>query len=164
MVRDVPSATGDDVEIREARAADLAPLAAAVEDLPLLRRYAVTEERLRRDLEGALERGEGLLCALCAGAPVGFAWFLAGGTFAVGGYLRLIAVAPGHQRGALGGRLLDEVEARVAACARTIFLLVSDCNEGARRFYERRGYVEAGVLTAFVRPDIDERIYWKRLR
>jgi ribosomal protein S18 acetylase RimI-like enzyme len=156
--------TDDAIEIREAVLADIAPLAAALHGLPLLARYGVTEEGLRRDLGGALERGEGLLGAVRDGAPVGFAWFLTGGTFAVGGYLRLIAIAPGHQGGAVGGRLLDEVERRVAARSRFMFLLVSDFNAGAQRFYERRGYRPAGALEAFVRPDVDERIYWKRLR
>jgi ribosomal protein S18 acetylase RimI-like enzyme len=150
--------------IRDATATDAAPLAAAVHELPLLRRYGVTEEGLRRDLEGALARGEGLLCATCDGAPVGFAWFLESGTFALGGYLRLIALAPGHQGAALGTRLLDEVERRVAGRCRHMFLLVSDFNADAQRFYARRGYVESGALRGLVRADVDERVYWKRLR
>ncbi|HEY3356386.1 MAG TPA: GNAT family N-acetyltransferase [Polyangia bacterium] len=152
------------VTIRDAAADDVAPLAARLHGLPLLARYGVTEESLARDLGLALERGDGLLCAAGPDGPVGFAWFLTAGTFASGGYLRLIAVAPGQQGGALGSRLLDEVERRVAVRSRTMFLLVSDFNTGAQRFYARRGYRDAGALEAFVRPDVDERIYWKRLR
>jgi ribosomal protein S18 acetylase RimI-like enzyme len=151
-------------EVREAVPADVAPLAAGLWDLPLLGRYGVTEAGLRRDLEGALARGEGLVVAVHAGEPVGFAWFLEHGTFALGGYLRLIAVRPGHQGGNLGARLLDEVERRVAARSRALFLLVSGFNTAAQRFYERHGYERVGTLGALVRPDIDEEVFWKRLR
>jgi len=44
-----------------------------------------------------------------------------------------------------------------------MFLLVSHWNDGARRFYARRGYSEVGRLPAFVRADTDEIICWKRL-
>jgi ribosomal protein S18 acetylase RimI-like enzyme len=152
------------VEVRDARAGDLADLVAGAWDLPLLRRYGVTEPSLRRDLEGALARGEGLLAAVRDGEPVGFAWFLEQGAFARGGYLRLIALKPVYQGLRLGGALLDEVERRAAARARAMFLLVSDFNVDAQRFYERRNYQHAGTLRAFVRPDIDELVYWKRLR
>jgi ribosomal protein S18 acetylase RimI-like enzyme len=151
-------------EIRDLRTEDLAPIGAAVRELPLLARYGVTEEGLRRDLAAAMARGEGLLCASRDGTPVGFAWFLCSGTFAASGYLRLIAVGPGNQGASLGSRLMDEVERRVGAVSRTMFLLVSGFNVEAQRFYQRRGYADAGVLSAFVRPDVDERIYWKRLR
>jgi ribosomal protein S18 acetylase RimI-like enzyme len=152
------------LEIRAATAADLAPLVAAVAGLPLLVRYGVDPASLRASLAGALARGEGLIVAVAAEGPVGFAWFLDAGTLAAGGYLRLIGVAPAHQGGAVGARLLDEVERRVAARSPNLFLLVSDFNTAAQRFYARRGYLAAGVLPAFVRPDIDEHIYWKRLR
>jgi ribosomal protein S18 acetylase RimI-like enzyme len=152
------------VELRDARPGDLATLAAAVWDLPLLRRYGVTESGLRRDLEGALARGEGLVVAARDDEPVGFAWYLEQGAFGLGGYLRLIAIEPGSQGLRLGGRLLDEVERRVAARARAVFLLVSDFNVDAQRFYTRRGYEPAGTLRALVRPDIDELVYWKKLR
>jgi ribosomal protein S18 acetylase RimI-like enzyme len=156
---------GDEpIEIRDAGPGDVESLVAAVKDLPLLVRYHVGAERLGADLRRALMGGEGLLCATRDGVPVGFAWFLTTGTFAGGGYLRLIAVTPHRQGGAVGTLLLDEVERRVSAQSRTLFLLVSDFNSRAQRFYLRRGYVDAGVLRGYVRPEIDERIYWKQLR
>ena len=71
---------------------------------------------------------------------------------------------PGCESRGLGARLMDEVERRTAEASRHLFLLVSSHNEGARRFYARRGYVETGTLPALVRADIDEVIMWKRLR
>jgi ribosomal protein S18 acetylase RimI-like enzyme len=151
------------VEVRDACVGDLADLVAGVWDLPLLQRYGITEPGLRCNLEGALDGSEGLVVAVHEGEPVGFAWFLERGAFALGGYLRLIAIKPGHQRLRLGGLLLDEVERRVAERARAMFLFVSDFNVDAQRFYQRRGYQYAGTLLALVRPDIDEYVYWKRL-
>jgi len=58
---------------------------------------------------------------------------------------------------------LAEVERRVADHSRALFLLVSDFNEAAQRFYLSHGYQAGGRLAAFVKPDIDELVYWKRL-
>jgi predicted GNAT family acetyltransferase len=51
----------------------------------------------------------------------------------------------------------------VAQSSRSLFLLVSHWNDGARRFYARRGYRELGTIPAFVRADTDEVICYKRL-
>jgi ribosomal protein S18 acetylase RimI-like enzyme len=97
------------------------------------------------------------------GVPRGLAWFVPGGTLGIGGYLRLLAVAPdAHGRG-VGTALLAAHEAAVAATARHAFLLVSDFNAAARRFYERHGYRQVGALPGLVLPDVAELLYWKRL-
>jgi ribosomal protein S18 acetylase RimI-like enzyme len=150
--------------IRDARKEDIPQLAAACAAQPLLVRYGRSEELLAADFAGALSRGEGLLVVEEGGALRGFAWFLDRGTFGGGGYLRLIALAPGSERAGLGGALLDEVERRVASQSRHMFLLVSSWNKEAREFYARRGYAECGALPSFVLTDTDEIICWKRLR
>src|SRR5262245_51300646 len=129
------------LRVRDGTVADCDEVAAAVGNLELLTRYGATVEGLARDLRGAVERGEGLLVVEEAipnrpgGArPVGFAWFLASGGFARGGYLRLIAVVPGRARRGAGSALLRELEQRVAATTRWLFLLVSDFNVQAQRF------------------------------
>lgn len=151
------------ITIRDARPDDLAPLAQAVARQPLLLRYGTTAAALAQSLEGALARGEEVLLACEGDEPRAMAWFLRGGTFALGGYLRLIATLPGSESRGLGSLLLDEVERRTREKSRFLFLLVSAHNEAAQRFYERRGYARAGRLDALLRPDIDELIFWKRL-
>jgi ribosomal protein S18 acetylase RimI-like enzyme len=148
--------------IRPAVADELPALAAAVAPQPLLARYGVTAAGLARDLAAALGRGEPIL-VVDDGEAIGFAWFLVHGTFGAGGYLKLIALIPERTRGGAGGLLLDAVEREVATRARHLFLLVSHWNEGARRFYRRRGYREVGILPAFVRADTDEIICHKSL-
>ncbi|HZS35739.1 MAG TPA: GNAT family N-acetyltransferase [Polyangia bacterium] len=149
--------------VRDATSGDLPQLAAAVATQPLLQRYGTQAAKLARDLAAALEAGQGMLVAEDGARLLGIAWFLPSGTFAAGGYLRLIALAPGEEGHGAGGALLDEVERRVAQASRSLFLLVSHWNEGARRFYARRGYVEVGTIPAFVRADTDEVICYKRL-
>jgi ribosomal protein S18 acetylase RimI-like enzyme len=153
------------ITVRDAVPGDPARLGRALGGLPLFARYGMTPAELEKNLTGALERGEGLVVAEAAEAElVGFAWFQSRGTFATGGYLRLIAVDAAWQAKQVGRALLDEVERRVGAVTRTLFLLVSDFNVAAQRFYESRGYTQAGRLARFVRDDIDELVYWKRLR
>lgn len=136
----------------------------AVIQQPLLVRYRSTAEGLQRQLERALSAGDGLLVAEREGGPVGFAWFQLDAGLGLGAYLKLIAVVPGAEWRGTGSALLDEVERAVAAALRSrLFLLVSDFNEAAQRFYERRGYARAGRLERAVLPDVDELLYWKRL-
>ncbi|HZY04062.1 MAG TPA: GNAT family N-acetyltransferase, partial [Anaeromyxobacteraceae bacterium] len=116
------------------------------------------------DLRRALARGDGLLVEEAEGGPRGLAWFLTGGTLGVGGYLRLIAVVPEAVGGGTGARLLRAFELRVARKSRHAFLLVSGFNRGAQRFYRRHGWVRVGGLPGLVLPDVEELIYWKRLR
>src|SRR5262249_1280350 len=142
--------------IRPARHDELPALCAAVAPQRLLLRYEITAARLQQLLGDALGRGEPVLVADDGAGARGFACVLRSGTLGVGGYLRLIALCPGSEGGGAGAALLDAVEADVAAHARHLFLLVSHWNEGARRFYARRGYAEVGRLPAFVRADTDE--------
>lgn len=150
--------------LRPATAADLPPLAAGLGRLPLLRRYGRGADRIEADLAAALERGEGLLVAEAGGAPAGLAWFLRQGTLGLGGYLRLMAVLPEAQARGVGAALLAAFEAEVAAASAHGFLLCSDFNLDAQRFYERHGWARVGALPGLVLPDVAELIYWKRVR
>jgi GNAT superfamily N-acetyltransferase len=152
------------VLVRDARGGEGADLATRVAGQPLLVRYEMSAERLGRELEAAVARGDTVLVADGAAGPLGFAWFLPSGTFASGGYLRLIALAPGSEGQGAGSALLAELERRVALASRHLFLLCSHWNQSAARFYAARGYLEVGRLPAFVRADTDELIFWKRLR
>src|SRR5512133_82324 len=111
-------------------------------------RYGRTPEALEAALAAAHARGERLLVADEGGELRGLAWFLTGGTLGLGGYLRLIAMIPGAEGKGAGAALLEAFEAETAKESRYAFLLVSDFNEGAQRFYERHGYARAGALPA----------------
>ena len=144
----------------------LVELANAVADLPLLVRYGVQADRLGRDLrQAATNSAERLILAETSnGELVGFARVLLSGQFGRGGYLKLIARKPGCEGRGIGSLLLTAVENAVAEHSPELFLLTSDFNHGAQRFYARAGYLRVGELPDFVRPGISEIIYWKRLR
>jgi GNAT superfamily N-acetyltransferase len=152
------------VRIRPLEIAEIPALAEALAALPLMVRYGRDAGALARALEGALARGERLVVAEDGSAPRGLAWFLPSGTLALGGYLRLIAVLAGGWGKGIGTALLRAFEAETARASAHAFLLVSDFNDGARRFYEREGYVRVGPLPGLVLPDVAEELYWKRLR
>ncbi len=154
------------MKIRPAVAADVVPLSETLVKTPLLERYGSTPAALQKAFDRGLASDDGFLVATDddQSAPWGMAWFQRTGVFGPAGYLRLIALAPGHEGQGIGTALLDEVERQVAEVSRVIFLLVSDFNEGAQRFYARRGYQPWGTLAGFVRPDIDEHLYVKKLK
>ena len=145
--------------VRDAQAGEIDALVAAVGPQPLLQRYEVDLARMALGLHDAQQAGQ-LLVVEEQGRALGFAWFLPTGTFGQGGYLRLIALVPGHEGRGLGAALLAEVERRVAP--RPLFLLCSHWNQAARRFYAARGYTEVGCLPAFMRADTDEIICMKK--
>ncbi len=151
------------MNVRPLAAAEIPALARALADVPLMIRYARTPQGLEAALAAAHARGERLLVA-DDGAIRGLAWFLTHGTLALGGYLRLIAMLPGAEGKGAGAALLGAFEAETAKESRHAFLLVSDFNAGAQRFYERHGYVRAGALRGLVLPDVEELLYWKKLR
>lgn len=152
------------MEIRPLAADEIPALSRALAGVPLMIRYGRAPEALARAISAAHARGERLLVAAEDGAIRGVAWFLTQGTLALGGYLRLIAMLPGAEGKGAGAALLAAFEAETAKESRHAFLLVSDFNEGAQRFYERHGYARVGALPALVLADVAEVLYWKRLR
>lgn len=154
MQADAPS-------LRPVAPGDVPALARALALLPLFTAYKLDAPALEARFRGALERGEGLWLAEETGAPVGVCWFLRRGSFGTGAYLRTLAVAPGRHGGGLGARLLEAYERETADAPGGWFLLVSDFNDGAQRFYARHGYQEVGRLPGFAAPGVTERIFWK---
>jgi len=78
-------------------------------------------------------------------------------------YIASIAVVEEFRGRGIGTRLLAHAEAHFAASASHIFLCVSSFNPGARRLYERLGYVEVGELKDYVIPGAAEILMHKRL-
>lgn len=152
------------VRVRPLDPAELPALACGLAGVPLMVRYGRDAAALERSLAAAHGRGEGLLVADDGGTLRGLAWFLREGTLAMGGYLRLIAMLPGAEGKGTGAALLAAFEEQTSARSAHAFLLVSDFNAGAQRFYERHGYARVGALPALVLPGVSELLYWKRLR
>ena len=76
------------------------------------------------------------------------------GTFK--GYIQSLFVAEEFRGSGLGARLLGFAEKKIFASSPNVFLCVSSFNIGARRFYRRLGYEQAGKLKDFVVKGSDE--------
>jgi GNAT superfamily N-acetyltransferase len=150
------------MKIRAASQADFAELGRRLAPLPLFAAYGLDAALLAQRWTVGMKRGDGLLVAEIDGVLSGMCWFLRGGTFATGAYLRTLAVAPGEQNRGTGAALLEAFEADCGKPPGGWFLLASDFNEGAHRFYQRHGYVEVGRLPGFAKEGVIERVFWKR--
>jgi ribosomal protein S18 acetylase RimI-like enzyme len=69
---------------------------------------------------------------------------------ALAGYIQTICVAPASRGRGLGTRLMAFAEERILRQTPNVFLCVSSFNDGARRLYERLGYVRVGELPDFL--------------
>lgn len=85
-------------------------------------------------------------------------------TFGGSGYIRWIGVDTGAVGQGIGQALLQRVEYEL--CLGKVFRLVLLCaewNHAARRFYERMGFSEIGLLPDWVVPGTTEVLYGKHL-
>lgn len=72
---------------------------------------------------------------------------VAGFTMVVDGEVEQVYVGAGHRGTGVAGLLLDHAEAQVRAAGHTTaWLAVVPGNARARRFYERRGWVDTGLF------------------
>jgi len=128
----------------------------------LLGRYGLSQEGLLRLLQGAHQRGEGLLGAYGEGQGpmLGLAWYLPRGALGTAAYLRLLLVAEGAQRRGVGGQLVAAFE---AACMvpKGGFFVLTEQQGGAEAFYGRHGYRPVGPLPGFVQKGRTELLLWK---
>ncbi len=143
--------------------ADFPTLAAWMVDLPLFQRYNLTVERLIADFEAGHSRGDWLITADADSPACGFAWAMPNGTFGRSPYLRLIGVRTDVTSRGIGAALLTEIERMAAEKSNDLFLLVSDFNEDAQRFYRRQGYTQIGAIPDYVVPGVAELVFRKRL-
>ena len=142
----------------------IADCAAIVSEYPLFERYGVTEKSMLRLLSEIYGHDDTyLLEAQLSGKLVGFAWLIPRGAFARCAYIRLITVAPSFKRKGVGRALMRAIEAEFLL-PRGIMLLVEASNREARSFYEAVGYRQVGLIPGFVRPGLDECVYFKRSR
>lgn len=95
------------------------------------------------------------------GALLGFAGTKWDGAFYRFPYLRLIAVRRIYRRNGIGGQLIDHFERRGFAAANRLFVLVSDFNNDAARFYADHGYKQVGTVPDLFQAGVSEHILVK---
>ncbi len=149
------------VRIRPLRQNDLASCAAIVAGEPLWRRYGISERRAYGLLAAASRRHDVIYVAEYRSSVIGFIWFRLDGTFAHSGYVRWIGTASDARGKGIGSALMKFAEQRIFRRGPNVFLLVSDFNRRAQRFYRARGYGRVGALKDYVVPGVTELIYRK---
>lgn len=149
------------MNIRTLEADDIPIVAGWIVTIPLWQRYNNTVEKLSAKLSAALET-DLILTVDTDERAVGLAWCVPKGAFGHSAYLKLLGVRPDQAGRGIGARLLDHLEAAVTS--QDMFLLASDFNTDAHRFYQRQGYTQIGAIPCYVLPDVTELIFRKRLR
>ncbi len=148
--------------IRPMTAQDIPVIARWMVQVSLWQRYGLDEPKARRQLEAALQNDDLLLVVDVEDRlSCGFTWVMPQGGFGRA-YLRLIGVHPEQSGQGLGAALLEATESAAAQQSAALFLLVSDFNSGAQRFYRQHGYQQIGAIPGYVLPDVTELIFWKR--
>lgn len=152
------------ITIRPMTSEDILVLTAWVVETPLWQRYSLRADALVQQLTRALTTDDLLLVADDGPADraCGFAWCLPKGGFGRSAYLRLLGVRADLTGRGVGADLLVAAEEQLAACSPDLFLMVSDFNESAQRFYQRQGYEQVGAVPGYVLPDVTELIYRKK--
>jgi ribosomal protein S18 acetylase RimI-like enzyme len=144
---------------------DIAEIAHWMLRVPLWQRYGLSVETITALFHQAISNQELLIVIEVENSEgvAGFAWCVSDGAFARSPYLKQIGVHPEFTSMGIGGLLLDYIEATSQQHSKDLFLLVSDFNKAAQKFYERHGYQQIGMIPAYVLPDVTELIYYKRL-
>lgn len=152
----------ESITIRPLASADIPSIAHWVAVTPLWQRYGVTEKSFAERLSDGLASGATISVAERSGETLGFLWFVARGAFDRSAYVQLIGVRPESRNSGVGRALMQFAEKQ--ATPRDLFLLVSDFNTDAQRFYSRLGYSQVGKLDNYIVPGVSELIFCKRLR
>lgn len=147
--------------IRPLMPTDIQPLATLMATTPLWQRYGVTTASAVQRLQAGLVESATIVVAEINNTPAGFVWYVTHGAFQRGGYIMLIGVDNQMRSQGVGQALMHHAETQMFASVPAIFLLVSDFNQSAQRFYERLGYQQIGAIPDFVAPGITEFIFYK---
>ncbi len=151
------------VRIVEMSSEDVPAYARIVAETPLWKRYGLDFESASSNFLRALSEKQPIFVARLDNEVVGFVWTIPKGMFGAGGYIKLIGVDGAHRGAGIGTALLRHAEQFLGQFNRDVFLLVSDFNTAARRFYLRNGYIEVGRLPDYAVQGITEILMWKRL-
>lgn len=143
---------------------DVEPCAALMASGEPWTRYGIDAAAARALWRQALESGAEVAVARQGETTLGFAWYIVRGAFGLSGYLKLLGVSAEARGRGIGAALLAHTEGRARADGQAdLFLLVSDFNRPAQRFYAAHGYQQVGAIAGYVHPGIGELIYRKRL-
>ena len=106
------------------------------------------ERGYEESLEILLEPSREVYLAWIREEIVGFIILEMNGTFK--GYIKSICVSPDQRVKGIGSSLMQHAEKRIFSETPNVFLLVSDFNYRARKFYKSLGYEDIGEFKDFI--------------
>lgn len=151
------------IQIDEMRPEDLPACARILLENPLWQRYGITAQTAEQMFVDALAQSATLLVSRLDDQLVGFVWYVTHGAWDRSGYIRLIGILPSYQGQRIGEALMAAAETRMGQTVCEVFLLVTDTNLAAQRFYQRLGYSQVGAIPDYVVQGITELIFFKKL-
>jgi ribosomal protein S18 acetylase RimI-like enzyme len=124
--------------------------------------YFSPKERALAFLRDGLTNGEIYVALDANGDCLGYIWFTLDGAFSRFPYVRNIAIKKEHRGKGIGKQLLSFFEEKGFNTTTRVFLLVSNFNTKAQKFYRKMGYQEVGRIPDLVRQGVTEHIMMKR--
>ena len=124
--------------------------------------YFSPKERALAFLREGLTKGEVYVALDSNDDCLGYLWFTLDGAFSRFPYLRNIAIKKEHRGKGIGKQLLSFFEEKGFNATTRVFLLVSNFNTKAQKFYQEMGYQEVGRIPDLVRQGVTEHIMMKR--
>ncbi len=153
-----------DLIVRLMAEADIPIVAAWMPTLPLWQRYGVTVESATRLFERSISQDLVLTADIPGEATAcGLLRCIRRGAFNLSPYISALGVQAEFQNRHIGAALLSMAEQVVSDTSADVFLLTSEFNQDAQRFYRRQGYTQIGAIADYIVPGVTELIFRKRL-
>jgi ribosomal protein S18 acetylase RimI-like enzyme len=124
--------------------------------------YFSPEKQALAFLSEGLTKEEVYVALDTNGDCLGYIWFTLNGAFSRFPYVRNIAIKKRHRGKGIGKQLLSFFEEKGFNASSTVFLLVSNFNTKAQKFYREMGYQEIGRIPDLVRGGVTEHIMMKK--
>ena len=124
------------------------------------RKYFSNTTNAERAIIEGFERNN-IYVALYLGECIGFMYYIPGGAFHSFPYLHIIAIKEAYRSKGIGKQMLDFLEKELFKISDKLFLVTSDFNTDAIRFYKKNGYKQVGMIPNLYRKGITEYLFMK---
>lgn len=125
--------------------------------------YFPKEDKIIKDLNKGISKGEIFVAISKEGQCLGFLWFILNSAFHCFPYLHIIAVKDEFRNLGIGKKLLQYFEESISRRPSSLFLVVADFNPRAKQLYESIGYKEVGVIPNLYKMGVTEYLMMKNI-
>lgn len=148
----------DNLIIRATLSSDIPHIAKILSTSDAWTCYGITYEIAKQLLETMPDDS---FVAVIDNDIVGFITLRIDGVGNIGSYIRMVVVAEPYRGKSIGSKLVEYISNIAFQKTQNLFLICSEGNDMARRFYEKIGFTQVGVLTDLVVKGHHEILYRK---